>query len=77
MKLSVILIAYDMAREIPRTLQGLSRTYQHGAQELDYEVILVDNGSPESSRSGFLGRNRCSGPLDPTQRCVIISRQSD
>ena len=46
MKLSVILISYDMAREIPRTLQGLSRTYQHGAQELDYEVILVDNGSP-------------------------------
>lgn len=46
MKLSVILISYDMAREIPRTLQGLSRTYQHGAQDLEYEVILVDNGSP-------------------------------
>ncbi len=52
MKLSVILIAYDMAREIPRTLQALSRTYQHGAQMLDYEIILVDNGSPV--------------PLDPT-----------
>lgn len=47
MKLSVILVSYDMAREIPRTLQGLSRTYQHGAQDLDYEVILVDNGSPQ------------------------------
>ena len=47
MKLSVILISYNMAREIPRTLQGLSRTYQQGAQELDYEVILVDNGSPQ------------------------------
>lgn len=35
-----------MAREIPRTLAGLSRTYQRGAQTLDYEVILVDNGSP-------------------------------
>lgn len=46
MKLSVILIAYDMAREIPRTLQGLSRTYQHGARDLEYEVLLVDNGSP-------------------------------
>ncbi len=46
MKLSVILISYDMAREIPRSLQGLSRTYQHGAQDLEYEVILVDNGSP-------------------------------
>lgn len=46
MKLSVILIAYDMAREIPRTLQGLSRTYQNGAEHLRYEVLLVDNGSP-------------------------------
>lgn len=47
MKLSVILISYDMAREIPRTLQGLARTYQAGAQDLDYEVLLIDNGSPE------------------------------
>ena len=46
MKLSIILVSYDMGREIPRTLQGLSRTYQQGAQDLDYEVILVDNGSP-------------------------------
>ena len=46
MKLSVLLMSYDMAREIPRTLQGLSRTYQEGAADLDYEVILVDNGSP-------------------------------
>lgn len=46
MKLSIILIAYDMAREIPRSLQALSRTYQHGAQALEYEVILIDNGSP-------------------------------
>jgi hypothetical protein len=44
MKLSVILSAYDMAREIPRTLQALSRTYQQGAQDLEYEVFLVDNG---------------------------------
>lgn len=35
-----------MAREIPRTLQALARDYQHGAQSLDYEVLLVDNGSP-------------------------------
>ncbi|MFK7976705.1 MAG: glycosyltransferase family 2 protein [Halioglobus sp.] len=47
MKLSVIVISYDMAREIPRTLQGLARDYQMGAKELEYEVLLVDNGSPE------------------------------
>ncbi len=47
MKLSVIIIAYDMAREIPRTLQSLARNYQEGAADLEYEVLLVDNGSPE------------------------------
>lgn len=46
MKLSVIVVAYDMAREIPRTLQGLARDYQQGAEDLEYEVVLVDNGSP-------------------------------
>lgn len=35
-----------MAREIPRTLESLSRGYQHGARDLDYEVLLTDNGSP-------------------------------
>ena len=47
MKLSVILVAYDMAREIPRTLESLSRSYQEGAENLEYEVLLLDNGSPE------------------------------
>jgi len=46
MKLSVILIAYDMAREIPRTLRSLARDYQVASGDLEYEVLLVDNGSP-------------------------------
>ncbi|MDZ7782665.1 MAG: glycosyltransferase [Halioglobus sp.] len=46
MKLTVLLVCHDMARELPRTLQSLSRDYQEGARELDYEVLLVDNGSP-------------------------------
>ncbi|QFU74766.1 glycosyltransferase family 2 protein [Halioglobus maricola] len=46
MKLSVILVAYDMAREIPRSLQSLARNFQLGSQDLDYEVLVVDNGSP-------------------------------
>jgi len=46
MKLSVILVSYDMSREIPRTLSSLSRGYQLGANSLAYEVLLVDNGSP-------------------------------
>ena len=45
MKLSVIVIAHNMAREIPRTLQSLSREYQLECQDLDYEVLVIDNGS--------------------------------
>lgn len=45
--LSIIVIAYDMAREIPRTLQSLSRAYQRDIEDLNYEVLVVDNGSPQ------------------------------
>lgn len=45
-KLSVIVIAYDMAREIPRTLQSLTPDYQHEVADVDYEVLVMDNGSP-------------------------------
>lgn len=46
MKLSVIVVSFDMQRELPRTLQSLARDYQEGAMNLDYEVLLIDNGSP-------------------------------
>ena len=36
-----------MARELPRTLRSLSPGYQHGLKADDYEVIVVDNGSPQ------------------------------
>lgn len=45
-KLSVIVILYDMGREAPRTLQSLAVPYQTGIAVEDYEVIVVDNGSP-------------------------------
>lgn len=45
MKLSVIVIAYNMQREIPRTLQALSRDYQLDCADLDYEVLVIDNNS--------------------------------
>ena len=45
--LSVVVVTYDMAREIPRTLRSLAPDYQRGIDTDDYEVILVDNGSPE------------------------------
>jgi glycosyltransferase involved in cell wall biosynthesis len=47
MKLSVIVIAYNMQRELPRTLQALARSYQSAAADLAYEIIVVDNGSPQ------------------------------
>ncbi len=44
-KISVVVIAYNMAREIPRTLLSLSTKMQYGVNVEEYEIILVDNGS--------------------------------
>ncbi len=46
-KLSLVVVAYDMARELPRTLLSLSAKMQRDVSPEDYEVIVVDNGSPE------------------------------
>jgi glycosyltransferase involved in cell wall biosynthesis len=46
-KLSVIIVTYDMARELPRSLQSLTRGYQEGVEGLDFEILVIDNGSPE------------------------------
>ena len=43
----MVVVAYDMARELPRTLHSLSRNYQRGVEDLSYEVIVVDNGSSQ------------------------------
>ncbi|MBD9520725.1 glycosyltransferase [Ensifer sp. ENS02] len=45
-RLSVVLVAYNMARELPRTLLTLSPTNQELSSD-DYEVIVVDNGSTQ------------------------------
>jgi hypothetical protein len=45
--LSVIVIGYRMLRELPRTLRSLSPAMQHGVRADEYEIILIDNGSPE------------------------------
>ena len=44
MRLSCVVIAYDMDRELPRTVHTLSRG-QRGIDPDDYEIIIVDNGS--------------------------------
>lgn len=42
---SVVVVAYNMPREIPRTVCTLSPTMQKGIRPEEYEIILVDNGS--------------------------------
>ena len=47
-RLSVIVIGYNMARELPRTIRSLSATLQRDVGEDDYEVIVIDNGSTQA-----------------------------
>jgi glycosyltransferase involved in cell wall biosynthesis len=44
-RLSVIVIGYNMARELPRTIRSLSPAMQRDIDADDYEIIVVDNGS--------------------------------
>ncbi len=45
MKLSVVVIAFNIPRELPRTLWTLSGAYQRDIATEDYEILVVDNGS--------------------------------
>jgi glycosyltransferase involved in cell wall biosynthesis len=44
---SVVVVCYNMKRELPRTLYSMSPAFQRGVNKDDYEVILIDNGSKE------------------------------
>ncbi|WP_169741526.1 CmcI family methyltransferase [Beijerinckia mobilis] len=44
--LSIVVVGYKMARELPRTIRSLSPQFQRGIDAADYEIIVVDNGSP-------------------------------
>jgi len=43
--LTVVVVFYNMRREAERTLHSLSRAYQRDVDDLDYEVMVVENGS--------------------------------
>ena len=45
--LSVVVVGYNMARELPRTIRSLAAPYQRDIEPEAYEVIVVDNGSTE------------------------------
>lgn len=44
-EISIIVVAYNIHREISRTLLSLSTSYQRYISANDYEVIVIDNGS--------------------------------
>ena len=44
--LSVVLVCYKMEKQIGNTLRSLVPPYQKKIKKQEYEIILVDNGSP-------------------------------
>ena len=50
--LSVVVVFYNMRREAARTLHSLSCSYQQAVDKLNYEVIVVENGSDAGERLG-------------------------
>ena len=86
--LSVVVVFYNMRREAARTLLSLSRSYQRGIEDLDYEVIVIDNGSaPDQAlreddvrsfgpefRFVDLGADATSSPTVALNRWITLAR---
>lgn len=74
-KLSIIVVAYNMARELPRTIRSLSPQLQKNIAIDDYEIIIVDNGSnepvPEAALTGWGADIRCISVPNPTKSPVL------
>jgi hypothetical protein len=66
-KLSVVLVGFNMARELPRTIRSLSPDMQRGIDPCDYEVILIDNGSTQEIDAKKIGGLATSCRLDLQQ----------
>jgi len=47
LRLSIVVIGFDMKRELPRTVVSLLPPYQQGVHHDEVEIIVVDNGSAE------------------------------
>jgi glycosyltransferase involved in cell wall biosynthesis len=45
LRLSIVLIVYNMQRAAPRSVQSLAAAYQRDIASDDYEIIVVENGS--------------------------------
>ena len=46
-RLSIVVVTYRMQREAPRTIFSLLPPLQRQVDDLDYEIVVVDNGSPK------------------------------
>lgn len=44
-EISLVVVSYNMVRELPRTLTSLSPAYQRGCPPGRCEIVVVDNGS--------------------------------
>lgn len=42
---SIVVVGFDMARELPRTIRSLLPPYQRGIDSAQIEIIVADNGS--------------------------------
>ena len=86
--ISFVVVAYNMNREIARTLTTLDASYQQDVDAVEYEVIVVDNGSSEELhlndlRQFFSGALRLLrlpklsvSPVDAVNRGVAMARAS-
>ncbi len=78
--LAVVVVMHNMRREAARTLHSLSRSYQRGIDDLDYEVVVVENGSAPNERAGrgVRAQLRPRVPLRrPRRRCRALARAGD
>jgi cephalosporin hydroxylase len=50
--LTVVVVMFNMRREAERTLHSLSKAYQSGIDGLEYEVLVVENGSDPEQKLG-------------------------
>ncbi|NQY68111.1 MAG: glycosyltransferase family 2 protein [Flavobacteriales bacterium] len=72
--ISIVVIAYNMERELPRTLYTLLSPYQMGIRNPDIEIIVVDNGSDEPveipSHYNNVKLLHCSNPTQSPARAI-------
>ena len=56
LRIDIVIGAYRMARELPRTIESWAPAFQQTDGVVDYRLLLVDNGSPEPVDAAALER---------------------